>query len=83
MIQSILGPLRLDATARGLDLVATLDERIDEVAVRAMRPIGSDLGFVQGDGVLMGDEIRIRQGAFLFVLVVMSGRCLMATSRSH
>lgn len=69
MVQSILGPLRLDATARGLDLVAALDPRIDEVAVRAMRAPGSVLTFEEGDGILLGDEIRIRQGASAKLIV--------------
>ncbi|KAK4700553.1 hypothetical protein P7C70_g5691, partial [Phenoliferia sp. Uapishka_3] len=58
---SIIGPLRLDATARGLELVASLDPRIDEVAVRAMNPPGAIISCEEGDGILMGDEIRIRQ----------------------
>lgn len=66
MMRSILGPLKLDAGARGLDLVAALDPRLDEVAVKAMRGPGVVGAWKEGDGIVVGDEIRIRQSAFSF-----------------
>ncbi|KAM0756348.1 hypothetical protein T439DRAFT_352046 [Meredithblackwellia eburnea MCA 4105] len=65
VMRSIFVPLRLDATARGLKLDTSLDLRVDEVAYRAAFPDHLEDQFesvVQvGDGIVMGDEMRLRQ----------------------
>lgn len=64
-MKDIFSPLRLDATARGLTLETHLDPRIDEVAVKAALLEGEQWdGIVyEGEGILMGDEMRLRQGS--------------------
>jgi hypothetical protein len=62
-MRSIFVPLRLDAKARGLELVTGLDIRIDEIATRAAypdKPLSDPIK--EGEGVVMGDEMRLRQG---------------------
>ncbi|GAA6001123.1 uncharacterized protein JCM10292_006385 [Rhodotorula paludigena] len=64
VMRSIFVPLRLDAAARGLTLDTTLDVRIDELAVQASRggqPLPPNMAVREGDGVVMGDEMRLRQ----------------------
>lgn len=63
VMRSIFVPLRLDANARGLDLITALDVRVDEVAVRAAFPeeAGDNDPVNEGDGTVMGDEMRLRQ----------------------
>ncbi|GAA5928468.1 hypothetical protein JCM10213_005744, partial [Rhodosporidiobolus nylandii] len=61
VMRSIFVPLRLDAAARGLTLETSLDERIDKLALEAAFP-DEDIGEVrEGDGKVMGDEMRLRQ----------------------
>lgn len=61
LMRSIFVPLRLDAAARGLDLETSLDTRVDELAQYAAFP-GEQIDCVQeGDGMVMGDEMRLRQ----------------------
>lgn len=57
---SIFVPLRIDTNARGLLLETELDPRIDEVAKRAAYP-EEDTIVQEGDGVMLGDEMRLRQ----------------------
>lgn len=60
-MQSIVTPLRLDAAARGLDLEATFDHRVDNVAVAGTYPDDNVSDVSLGDGILIGDEVRLRQ----------------------
>lgn len=65
VLRSIFGPLRLDANARGLKLDTSLDLRIDEVAHRLAFPDDEKNPMVgEGDGLVMGDEMRLRQGGW-------------------
>ncbi|GAA6022631.1 hypothetical protein JCM10207_003930 [Rhodosporidiobolus poonsookiae] len=61
VMRSVFAPLRLDTAARGLQLETYLDPRIDKLAVEAAWPkmLVSDVG--EGDGRVMGDEMRLRQ----------------------
>ncbi|KAL8283844.1 hypothetical protein RQP46_005276 [Phenoliferia psychrophenolica] len=62
VMRSIFVPLRLDADARGLQLETSLDRRIDEVAHRLAfqdEEVNPLVG--EGDGLVMGDEMRLRQ----------------------
>ncbi|SCV67792.1 BQ2448_5403 [Microbotryum intermedium] len=62
VMNSIFGPLKLDAHARGLAFETALDLRIDDVAKRAMYPEGTNIDpIAEGDGWMMGDEMRLRQ----------------------
>ncbi|SGZ17181.1 BQ5605_C020g09101 [Microbotryum silenes-dioicae] len=62
VMNSIFGPLKLDAHARGLAFETALDLRIDDVAKRAMYPDGANVEpIAEGDGWMMGDEMRLRQ----------------------
>ena len=58
---SIFVPLRIDTNARGLALETELDPRIDEVAKRAAYPEEEGSIVQEGDGVMLGDEMRLRQ----------------------
>lgn len=60
VMASIFVPLRIDTNARGLLLETQLDPRIDEVAKRAAYP-EEDTIVQEGDGVMLGDEMRLRQ----------------------
>lgn len=61
VMRSIFVPLKIDTNARGLSLETSLDTRIDEVARKAAYP-EEEGGVVQeGDGVMLGDEMRLRQ----------------------
>lgn len=63
VMRSIFVPLRLDANARGLELETVLDHRIDEIANKAAYgPEEEDEMLAEGDGFVMGDEMRLRQG---------------------
>lgn len=62
VMRSIIVPLQLDATKRGLHLETYLDPRIDEVAKKASSGgLADDLIVQEGDGVVAGDEMRLRQ----------------------
>lgn len=61
VMQSIAIPLRLDAAARGLTLNPSFDKRVDEVAVRAAYPDEDPTDIREGDGIVIGDEVRLRQ----------------------
>ncbi|GAA5882260.1 hypothetical protein JCM3774_004067 [Rhodotorula dairenensis] len=61
VMQSIVIPLRLDAAARGLTLNREFDKRVDEVAVSAAYPDEALADIREGDGVVIGDEVRLRQ----------------------
>lgn len=53
----------MEANARGLSFSAQLDPRVDEVAKKAASGGGEDMGIVEeGAGLVMGDEMRLRQG---------------------
>jgi len=60
-MRSIFVPLRLDAAARGLDLETNLDSRVDKLARLAAYPEESIEDIREGDGMVMGDEMRLRQ----------------------
>lgn len=61
LMRSIFVPLRLDAASRGLELETSLDTRVDELARFAAFP-DETIGIVrEGDGMVMGDEMRLRQ----------------------
>ncbi|GAA6025225.1 hypothetical protein JCM11491_004645 [Sporobolomyces phaffii] len=61
LMRSIFVPLRLDAASRGLDLETSLDTRVDELARLAAYPQSSLDNIREGDGMVMGDEMRLRQ----------------------
>lgn len=61
VMASIIGALRIDTNARGLLLETSLDRRIDEVAKKAAYPESDDSVVQEGDGVMLGDEMRLRQ----------------------
>ncbi|GAA5890425.1 hypothetical protein JCM5296_005044 [Sporobolomyces johnsonii] len=61
LMRSIFVPLRLDAAARGLTLETTLDPRIDKVAKSAAYPKEVLADVREGEGLVMGDEMRLRQ----------------------
>ncbi|KAM0753644.1 hypothetical protein T439DRAFT_322531 [Meredithblackwellia eburnea MCA 4105] len=64
VVRGVIGPLKLETAAKGLHLVTSLDPRLDEVAVRASTKAGVEFnaaGIKEGDGVVVGDEVRIRQ----------------------
>lgn len=60
-MRSILEPLRIDATARGLTLETSLDLNIDAVAKRVASPDLDHESVEEGDGIVLGDEMRLRQ----------------------
>ncbi|GAA5968789.1 hypothetical protein JCM11641_000734 [Rhodosporidiobolus odoratus] len=61
VMRSIFVPLRLDVAARGLALETSLDTRVDQLALEAAFP-NEEIGDVrEGEGRLMGDEMRLRQ----------------------
>ncbi|KAK4051218.1 hypothetical protein OIV83_003040 [Microbotryomycetes sp. JL201] len=61
MMQSLFTPLHVEATNRGLSLCTSLDSRIDQVALRAAYPECEALHVEVGDGIVIGDEMRLRQ----------------------
>ncbi|BGP39590.1 hypothetical protein JCM10450v2_003558 [Rhodotorula kratochvilovae] len=61
VMRSIFVPLRLDAAARGLQLDTALDLRIDQLAVQAAETGLGGANTEEGDGMVMGDEMRLRQ----------------------
>ncbi|GAA5837911.1 hypothetical protein JCM9279_004065 [Rhodotorula babjevae] len=61
VMRSIFVPLRLDAASRGLQLDTSLDLRVDQLAVRAAEIGPGDESTEEGDGFVMGDEMRLRQ----------------------
>ncbi|GAA6063145.1 hypothetical protein JCM10212_001193 [Sporobolomyces blumeae] len=61
LMRSIFVPLRLDAAARNLDLETSLDSRVDRLARLAAYPSESEDEIREGDGFVMGDEMRLRQ----------------------
>lgn len=60
-MRSILEPLRIDATARGLTLETSLDMSIDAVAKRIAFPDLGNESVEEGEGIVLGDEMRLRQ----------------------
>ncbi len=67
-MKSMLGPLQLAATARGLDLITSFDPQIDVIARLALEQAkaNGDMSGVQLDddeeaGLVLGDEHRLRQ----------------------
>lgn len=76
VMRSIFGTLKLDADARKLELHTNLDPRVDQVAKRAAyddeeeEEDGEEKGVnekgekevLEGEGLVMGDEMRLRQG---------------------
>lgn len=64
VLQSILQSFKIQTDERGLKLDASLDLAIDEVAKRVAYPelVADNLGPIRvGDGVVLGDELRVRQ----------------------
>ncbi|BGP07684.1 hypothetical protein JCM10049v2_003524 [Rhodotorula toruloides] len=61
LMRSIIVPLRLDCAARGLSLDTDLDKRIDELAVQAAYPDEDPKLVKEGEGTVIGDEMRLRQ----------------------
>ncbi|TKA51038.1 hypothetical protein B0A53_05833 [Rhodotorula sp. CCFEE 5036] len=61
VMQSIAIPLKLEAVARGLTLYTSFDKRVDEAASRAAFPEEDLTNVREGDGVVIGDEVRLRQ----------------------
>jgi len=61
VMRAIFVPLRLDAASRGLQLDTSLDIRIDQIAVQAAGIGPGDSTTEEGDGFVMGDEMRLRQ----------------------
>ncbi|GAA6047025.1 hypothetical protein JCM3770_004158 [Rhodotorula araucariae] len=61
VMRSIFVPLRLDAAARGLQLDTSLDRRVDQLAVQAAEAGLGGADTNEGDGMVMGDEMRLRQ----------------------
>lgn len=61
VMRSIFVPLRIDTNARGLLLETSLDPRIDEVARKAAFPEEDGAIVQEGDGIMLGDEMRLRQ----------------------
>ncbi|GAA5885713.1 hypothetical protein JCM6882_007538 [Rhodosporidiobolus microsporus] len=61
VMRSIFVPLRLDSAARGLSLETSLDTRIDQLALQAAFPDEIIKDAQEGEGRLMGDEMRLRQ----------------------
>lgn len=65
-MRSIVGPLKLVANARGLELVTSFDQRIDEVALKAAAGAEETTDIVaEGSGLVIGDELRLRQSKYL------------------
>ncbi|GAA5830774.1 hypothetical protein JCM11251_001070 [Rhodosporidiobolus azoricus] len=61
VMRSIFVPLRLDAAARGLALETSLDTRVDRLALQAAFPDEVIEDAREGEGRVMGDEMRLRQ----------------------
>ncbi|KAL8276520.1 hypothetical protein RQP46_011068 [Phenoliferia psychrophenolica] len=58
-MRSLVAPLQMDANSRGLAFETSFDPRIDALAKTAS---GLEEGkVVEGDGVVIGDEMRLRQ----------------------
>ncbi|SCZ93124.1 BZ3500_MvSof-1268-A1-R1_Chr6-2g08476 [Microbotryum saponariae] len=61
-MHSIFNQLQLDVDARRLTLETHLDARIDEVCVKSAWPTSEwPTRILEGDGFLLGDEMRLRQ----------------------
>lgn len=61
VMQSMAIPLKLEAVARGLRLDTHFDKHIDEAAVQAAFPNEDASNVCEGDGIVIGDEVRLRQ----------------------
>ncbi|EPQ54871.1 hypothetical protein GLOTRDRAFT_111444 [Gloeophyllum trabeum ATCC 11539] len=71
VMRSLLNPIKLATNARKLELVSDFDKSIDEIAMRALNEaIGEKqvdpmtqllLEQAEGDGIVVGDEMRLRQ----------------------
>ncbi|KDQ09786.1 hypothetical protein BOTBODRAFT_178696 [Botryobasidium botryosum FD-172 SS1] len=69
VIRSVLVPLRLAASSRGLELITELDGDIDLVARRAMLTaqgksrdwVDKKIAEEKEEGIVVGDEMRLRQ----------------------
>ncbi|KAM0787630.1 hypothetical protein ACM66B_003695 [Microbotryomycetes sp. NB124-2] len=61
VMREIFSPLKIDTVARGLALETELDPRIDAVARRSALPEEDNAIVQEGDGWMMGDEMRLRQ----------------------
>lgn len=59
-MRSLVAPLQMDATSRKLLLTTSFDPRIDEIAKKAAELEGA--GTFEGEGIVIGDEMRLRQG---------------------
>ena len=59
-MRSLVAPLQMDANSRHLTLETSFDPRIDDVAKAAAGLDG--LKALEGHGVVIGDEMRLRQG---------------------
>jgi hypothetical protein len=84
-MRSLFVPLRLATDARGLEFITDLDPAIDEVACAALREYQSAKGDVIGqllqdakddDGVVVGDETRLRQ------IITNLARCVFFLKKS-
>ncbi|KDE05158.1 hypothetical protein MVLG_04403 [Microbotryum lychnidis-dioicae p1A1 Lamole] len=61
-MHSIFNQIQLDVDARYLTLETHLDARIDEVCVKSAWPTNEcPTRILEGDGFLLGDEMRLRQ----------------------
>ncbi|GAA5881270.1 hypothetical protein JCM3774_002872 [Rhodotorula dairenensis] len=61
IMQSIVIPLKLETAARGLTFDPAFDKRVDKVAFTVAHPDGKLSDVREGDGVVIGDEVRLRQ----------------------
>ena len=61
VMQSIAIPFKLEAVARGLTFDTSFDKRVDEAAVHAAFPDEDASNVCEGDGIVIGDEVRLRQ----------------------
>lgn len=62
VMRSIFSRVEVEATARSLSLETSLDPKIDEVAKRAALGTSAEGVVSEGEGLVMGDEMRLRQG---------------------
>ncbi|KAH7098432.1 hypothetical protein BKA62DRAFT_773383 [Auriculariales sp. MPI-PUGE-AT-0066] len=60
-LRSMFAPMKLAAEAKGLQAVLELDARVDIVARLAMTGAYPQLDVEDGAGVVIGDEMRLRQ----------------------
>ncbi|KAI5474443.1 hypothetical protein MNV49_003262 [Pseudohyphozyma bogoriensis] len=61
VMRSIVGPLELDANARGLELVTILDDRVESVALKAAYGDKEAALGEERHALVIGDELRLRQ----------------------